>query len=810
MAVAFQPGAFQPGAFQTGDTSGWPTETVKIDDGGRVDLRGLGNPVKVTDGPISAQLVSSGGIFVATSEVVKVEDVVTPTLNPERATIAEAAKAADVASAALFPGPELNRSLNNENAKLDEGGRVELRGLGNPVKIVDGPIVAVLGTVGDLTASKIEAVKLRDTVVATIGIITASISESLKLGESGEVELSRDEQIRVADGPVVAQRVTGGTVTLSTSRSESSVISDILLASREDPISSGGDPPISSSSVILTIGGTELAYHLSTLNIRQQTNGRNTLGVEIISLNTAFRPAWNDEIILTKDGVRIFGGYIEDFEETGVGGESASPHMQYQVSAVDNNSLPDRRYVNGVLPAGTLKSQLQVLEPYLTPYGVILSPDQADGPTLPGMLCPYMLLTDILNRLCELCVASMSQAVVWEIDYYKVLRVYGVLDGSHTAPFGITDENASSRIIGDILVKPTKTDFANGILVVYGQGEREIIDPIAGGDGVTTTFSVHLTPIATHGYINVGGLAFDDVIVGGTNESVGLAGEGMTWIFDPLANTITRTTGAPAIGQNVLFPYNARYPGLVSSYASVPSSQLVERLYQQPEIFDVTIAQNLAHALRVKASVELKEIEYETHSSGLLPGQIQSIVITKHNVSGIHVITAVDIADVKETVFTYRVRAVSGSDALPESWMQTYQVWSRGSSSVGGSSTGTIFAGTPMRPAYFLGGNDALYKQSPTPTWVPVDAVRVVIDTNIRQSNTGVAYVRLRASSGTVQARLWNVTDGTVAGTSAVVSSTSWTDADFAVTLATGSKVYELQVLPSLANVDVAGIGTFI
>jgi hypothetical protein len=115
-----------------------------------------------------------------------------------------------------------------------------------------------------------------------------------------------------------------------------------------------------------------------------------------------------------------------------------------------------------------------------------------------------------------------------------------------------------------------------------------------------------------------------------------------------------------------------------------------------------------------------------------------------------------------------------------------------------------------MRPAYFLGGNDALYKQSPTPTWVPVDAVRVVIDTNIRQSNTGVAYVRLRASSGTVQARLWNVTDGTVAGTSAVVSSTSWTDADFAVTLATGSKVYELQVLPSLANVDVAGIGTFI
>lgn len=570
------------------------------------------------------------------------------------------------------------------------------------------------------------------------------------------------------------------------------------------------------TTITVTIGGTTVVYQGGTLKISESTNSRNTLEITVQSLDTSFRPAWGAEIIVTQSGTRIFGGYIEDFEETGIGGESAGPGAEYTISARDYNSVPDRRFVNTILPAGTLKSQLLLLDPLLTPYSISLDPAQATGPAMPAVALPFMSLTDALNRLCEIAMPTAGQAEVWEVDYNKLWRVFGVLDGSHAAPFSITTEAlAAANIVGDIKVRPSRTDFANGILLVYGEGRREQVDTLGVGNGVTTAFALHLPLTATHGYINVGGSLVSGVITGGTNESFGYASESPIWVYDATLNTATRTS-APSVGQTILCPYEAQFPGLVTSYApglapvgGIGLSTLVERLYTQTTIFDVVQAQAVADALLVKANIQLQEIEYTSHTAGLHPGQVQTVTRSKRNVSGTHIITSVDIVDEEETVLKYYVKAVSGSSALPESWAATYQLWSRGSS-VASAGSVTVFTGSPARPAFFLGGNDTLYKQDPTPTWVAADAIRVTIDTSIRQSASGIVYCRLRATSGNVTARLRNITDGSTAGTSAVVSSTSWTAADFAVTLATGAKVYELQLLPSVANVDVAGVGTFI
>lgn len=158
------------------------TETAKADDGGRVDLFGLGNPIRITDGPVIAQLVSGAGdLSAAPSELLRVIDsILGPTLTPEQAGPSESFKIADVVSATVTaPGLSLSESF-----RADDGGRVDLFGLGNPIRITDGPVIAQLvGAPTDLSAS---------------------LAETFKIGDSGEVELSKDETIRISEALFVS------------------------------------------------------------------------------------------------------------------------------------------------------------------------------------------------------------------------------------------------------------------------------------------------------------------------------------------------------------------------------------------------------------------------------------------------------------------------------------------------------------------------------------------------------------------------------------------------------------------------------
>jgi hypothetical protein len=90
---------------------------------------------------------------------------------------------------------------------------------------------------------------------------------------------------------------------------------------------------------------------------------------------------------------------------------------------------------------------------------------------------------------------------------------------------------------------------------------------------------------------------------------------------------------------------------------------------------------------------------------------------------------------------------------------------------------------------------------------VPSSGVQQLIDTAIRGTNIGIVRARVKAYAGTVTVRLRNVTDNVTVGTSDVKTG-DWQDADFDVVLTTGSKKYELQVLPSLPDTDVAAIAT--
>ena len=529
-----------------------------------------------------------------------------------------------------------------------------------------------------------------------------------------------------------------------------------------------------------TVIGPQPGFSLSAT-----ANGRDTLTAEIVSVDASYRPALDDEVILVENegtstteltmgmgsktlttqaglhfmagerariartvaptgwmegkitsysgttlvvlvdevqgwivtesdwqiGRRIFGGLVMTLSERGLGGYGVTP-ITTSIECQDFNTYADRRVLNITIPAGTLLAALQALDDYLTPYGVTLDPDQVTGPSLSSVRLFCTTLIEALNS-----VASLAGNWVWEVDYYKLLRVYDPT--TRAAPFNIAA--GDGHAIGDITVTPTRTGYANSVHVLYN-------------------------------------------------------------------HDLTRV--------------NANNGG--------PASALWEILVRAPDVEDAAAAADLAAALLAESLPVPKVVLYPTHDKGLAPGQIQTINLPTRNVNNtflIAEIVAVDVGFVDRLERT--VTAIEGSVYQP-GWRDVYQQWGGGGAPTVVSGGGASAAG---RRVYFLGGSAISWVQSSGPDWIPIDADtggdpghQVTIDTVAIGGTTVTVTVRMRARSGTVTARLRNVSDGTTAGTSTAVNSTTFQTVTFSAALTAGSKIYRLELLPSLANVDVNAI----
>lgn len=231
---------------------------------------------------------------------------------------------------------------------------------------------------------------------------------------------------------------------------------------------------------------------------------------------------------------------------------------------------------------------------------------------------------------------------------------------------------------------------------------------------------------------------------------------------------------------------------------------LWEDVVSAPTATDATTAQALADAILPTRIVILRRVKYGTYRKGLRPGQTQVINSPKRNFNNTCMITTVVTQADKEGTIRYDITAIEGS-VYYGNWRDVYQQWS-GSypqvftlPGVGGS--------LGQKAVYSLGTSLTEFVSSPTPTWVAASAAQPKIDTVARGTTAYTARLRIRAMSGNVQARIWNVTDGVSVGVSSVVSTSIFSSVNIVGSLTPGSKVYELQLLPSVANEDVSGAG---
>lgn len=436
---------------------------------------------------------------------------------------------------------------------------------------------------------------------------------------------------------------------------------------------------------------------LEGFKVNEITNGINTLVCEVGSEDASFRPLKRQTIEVEEDDgtspVRlIFGGTLRMVRERGWGMTAdGQPEIIQAVSADSYKTLASRRFVTETFSGGTLKSALQLLEPYLTAYGVSLDPAQVDGPTLDPIEWKVVRVDDALNFLATLT-AKYGAPFVWTIDYSKILGMYQT--GTVAAPWNVdeSDFTTTESTFGDIEVEPTDDNYANKIIVVWGNGSVIDLGPDGlntpetfTGDGVTNSFPLTYQlvgpipppPLTSPPTASAIGYAYV-IQPGGTLGFLGNTGTfGAEWEYDQVTNSISRVAGAPPLGYVFTVPYRGLLTGEVTAQdaAEIAANGLWEDKILAPEIEDPVLAQSVANAELARRVNTGRIVRFRTRRMPAPePGQSITITVPKRNISGSFTVTDVATENDPGNANTL-YRTVTCNSTIHEQAHQTLTRW---------------------------------------------------------------------------------------------------------------------------------------
>lgn len=376
----------------------------------------------------------------------------------------------------------------------------------------------------------------------------------------------------------------------------------------------------------LTIAGVPKLLKAGSFRMSQVANGSTTVSFAIISQDRSYRPALDDEVIIEVNGTRIFGGIINRPVETGF---NPSGIITY-ITATDFNDYAERRYVFETIPAGTLKAALQVIEPYLTPYGVTLDPAQVNGPDLPDRNYEDRHLVEVLDEF-SLLTLNAGEQYIWNIDHFKVLSM--VQPSTVAAPFTVT-EGPGTVILWDVEVEQTRENFANRVILNVPQRSQanriENFTATAAQSLFTLWYSV-VPPSPTTITVTTGaGTSIETV-----SETPGAA----DWLLTrtPLTqaqDTLTRNLGGLSAGDIVSFTFNGQLRArfISSDATSIAAIGPWERTVVVEDLPSLQAGQDLCDAYLLDSLPLVKTVKYRTLELGLMPGQSQTVNLPARNV----------------------------------------------------------------------------------------------------------------------------------------------------------------------------------
>lgn len=546
-----------------------------------------------------------------------------------------------------------------------------------------------------------------------------------------------------------------------------------------------------------------------------------------------------DDPIGVGDGTvsrRLFGGTVFQRAEAGLA-NYGTVAIKVRLSCVDYNVQAERRYIKEEpLAADKLGHQLSYLA---TNYSFTLNAGQVDGPDISDIPCDYTALKDLLDKYTTLTGYN------WEWDEWNELRMDE--PNKIKCPVNVIDGNDVA--VGDITVEPTRINYANRVILrfsaaaIYADSYLTFDDPtknFANAETITLGGQVYNMRAGsfsdTPGYVLIGTNVEESLSNLASAIRKDPAGSGIVYAASTTVNSsaeagwnntdtmraVAKVAGAA--GNSVTCTTTAVWahwtsPTLVNGAdRSLTNVSIANDLTEQglhgiwevvvnaEDTTDQTSADTLSAAYLATKTPMPNKVTYDTYALGIRPGQTQTITVSSRDVDGTFLITEVVHKHLSGNRIIRRVTAIESLLVQAvKRWRDLYKQWSNGGLSSGGStlSGSSSGGGGNLVGIVGFGGSQTEWQQTSAGAWIAANSIQVYIDTAARGSVAGTMWVRLRASAGSVTARLRDMDSGTTVGTSSAVTSTSFVTVSFAVTLTAGKKLYEVQLSPELANTDV-------
>ncbi|MCD1627045.1 hypothetical protein K7H22_13670 [Seohaeicola saemankumensis] len=381
--------------------------------------------------------------------------------------------------------------------------------------------------------------------------------------------------------------------------------------------------------IVVTHNGTDITDKIDTESFAitdERNSTRDTLDFVIEKTPGGFAPELNAEIIVTKDGTRIFGGTILSFE-TSVEGAST---VVYSVECVDFTRQLDRRLVT---------------ERFINQTGneiiAFLRTNYASDFTITNVNAAFTVARISFNRLTvSQCLDKLAKLnnFNWYVDYNKDIHFFA--RNAEPAPFDISD-TSDNFIFNSLKIRSDLSQLRNIIEVQGGEVPIAARSTLHAGDGETTEFPTNFK-FAEKPTVTVDGVA---QTVG--TEYLDTGSFDCYWSFnekyvrfDDLAIPAAPASGTTNIvltGQP-LVPLIAVVPdeGSIAEFGEFEFSVTENTLRSQ----DQTIARGLAE---LEAYAEkINEASFKTYTPGLRSGQLITISSTLHGVTAEYVIQSVN------------------------------------------------------------------------------------------------------------------------------------------------------------------------
>ena len=442
-----------------------------------------------------------------------------------------------------------------------------------------------------------------------------------------------------------------------------------------------------------TIGGVEVDPLLDTLDIRETTGDVSTLSCDVESIGSpVMRFSVHQAVVVQADGVTIFAGTVTQTRERGFGGpnlydvDTGAEQIVTTITAEDYANIGQRVYVTETVADGTvLKTFLTTLiTNYLSALGVSLDGSQVNGPNLPAMTFTRQTGSDVLKALAD------ATGYLYRIDYDKHLRMW--LPGDLTAPFNIDEYDSPARWTDDVEVENILGDtYANKVTVTSDPLTEIRHQETFPGDGSTTTFSLEWTLTHAYGYCGTSTNPYETLNYTGDTQAA-------TWTYDAATNSITRNTGAPAVGETVIFVFDGTFQAEATAQdaGEIALYGVYEYVTQVSNITTTAAAQSIADQIlaeRLNSGSQTATFSTRYTAPSLRAGQQMTIAATGRGLSGDYIVQSLEVRAETPATAVYapdlgliRAITVKQSQLLTGKWQQTFRDWLQGT---GGSTVST-------------------------------------------------------------------------------------------------------------------------